>query len=92
MSDTPETDAEAIEVGWGHMMVDADFARKLERERDEWRITASSLKAGEGELLKENAKLCSIAERAIAEVDWHSTSRALELNAELDQLKQEGGE
>lgn len=38
---------------------------RLERERNEWRITASSLKAGESELLKENAKLRDIAERAI---------------------------
>jgi hypothetical protein len=37
VSDTPETDSEAIEVGWNHMMVDADFARKLERERDQAR-------------------------------------------------------
>jgi hypothetical protein len=35
MSDTPQTDAEAIDIGMEHFMVDADFARKLERERDE---------------------------------------------------------
>jgi hypothetical protein len=42
MSDTPETDAEAIEVGWGHFMADADFAKRLERERDEARKLADS--------------------------------------------------
>ena len=35
MSDTPETDAVAELVGMGHFMVDSEFARKLERERDE---------------------------------------------------------
>jgi hypothetical protein len=34
-SDTPETDAATI--GFGEMMVESDFARKLERERDEAR-------------------------------------------------------
>ena len=34
---TPETDAAAEAVGMGHFMVDSDFARKLERERDEAR-------------------------------------------------------
>ena len=39
MSDrpTPETDAAAEEVGMGHFMVDADFSRRLEQERDEAR-------------------------------------------------------
>ena len=34
MSDTPETDASQFGTG----RVSVDFARKLERERDEWRI------------------------------------------------------
>jgi hypothetical protein len=40
MSDTPETDAasDRIEIGLNHYwMVDAEFAQKLERERDEAR-------------------------------------------------------
>ena len=37
MSDTPETDSVAELVGMGHFMVDSEFARKLERERDEAR-------------------------------------------------------
>lgn len=42
MSDrsTPETDAVAEAVGMGHFMVDAEFARKLERERDHARAEA----------------------------------------------------
>lgn len=35
MSDTPETDALVEDMGMGCEMVDAWFARKLERERDE---------------------------------------------------------
>jgi hypothetical protein len=37
MSDTPETDAKAHSIFWNHSCatVLADFARKLERERDE---------------------------------------------------------
>jgi hypothetical protein len=39
MSDrpTPETDANVEDIGMGCQMVSADFARKLERERDEAR-------------------------------------------------------
>jgi hypothetical protein len=34
---TPETDTVSEIVGMGHFMVDSEFARKLERERDEAR-------------------------------------------------------
>jgi hypothetical protein len=34
---TPETDANVEDIGMGCQMVSADFARKLERERDEAR-------------------------------------------------------
>lgn len=40
MSDTPETDALVEDMGMGCEMVDAWFARKLERERDQWREIA----------------------------------------------------
>jgi len=45
MSDTPETDTVAELVGMGHFMVDSEFARKLERERDEAREEVRLLKA-----------------------------------------------
>ena len=41
MSDTPETDAEGYGDG-RHPWVATDFARKLERERDEWKNKAYS--------------------------------------------------
>jgi hypothetical protein len=34
MSNTTETDSIAIDIGMKHFMVDAEFSRKLERERD----------------------------------------------------------
>lgn len=34
-SDTPETDADAYETDRGHLVVDADFACTLERQRNE---------------------------------------------------------
>jgi hypothetical protein len=38
MSDTPETDAEElVQIGNDWRFVNVDFARKLERERDEYR-------------------------------------------------------
>jgi hypothetical protein len=43
MSKTPETDAEAMDIGMGHFMVDAKFARRLERERDEARELAEQM-------------------------------------------------
>ncbi len=73
--------------------------KNAERERNEWRITASSLKAGESELLKENAKLRDIAEMAVKNIrearnlsvigDWREIDIIQErLRAELDQLKE----
>jgi hypothetical protein len=66
---------------WGNESMNAAqfFGEKTKAiaERDEWRITASSLKAGESELLKENAKLRDIAERLsicaedLEKYTWH---------------------
>lgn len=46
MSDTPETDAAAVVdvIGMGHEMVSIEFARKLERERNEAREEISRLR------------------------------------------------
>ncbi len=91
MSDTPETDAETMQDEWDHVdtdfgpfapstMVSAEFARELERERDEAR--------------EQNAKLRDIAERAIERIErenWGITEVAdfwKQLRAELDQLKE----
>jgi hypothetical protein len=41
---TPETDANVEDIGMGCHMVSADFARKLERERDEARKEAEYYK------------------------------------------------
>ena len=71
---TPETDAAAEEVGMGHFMVDADFARKLERERDEARAESSGSHALFGSWIAEryptpeSAKLqCAEATAAMVE-------------------------
>jgi hypothetical protein len=45
MSDTPETDAEElVQIGNDWRFVNVDFARKLERERDEARDTVLRLR------------------------------------------------
>jgi hypothetical protein len=46
MSDTPETDAKYIDHPWDmHDYIPLEFARKLERERDEARAEAAKWKA-----------------------------------------------
>ena len=62
---------------------------QVKGERDEWRITASSLKAWENELIKENAKLRDIAERLFAAgVGRMKTDDWRTLRSEFDQLKE----
>jgi hypothetical protein len=84
LSETPETDA--AQFGTGRVSV--DFARRLERERDEAR--------------EENGKLRDVAERALENCecgpkcashyggycDCGRTKRSVELRAELDQIKE----
>lgn len=93
-SDTPETDAalypmNQVDIVW------PEFARKLERERDAWRITASALKAGEIDLLEGNAKLRDLAERAIEKIEQENwgirevSGFWKQIRSELDQLKEE---
>jgi len=59
MSDTPETDAEVNELksATTYNMVWAEFARKLERERDEAIKASKSAKAYKRVLKNENARL-----------------------------------
>ena len=63
MSDTPETDAEAMQDEWDHVdtdfgpfapstMVSAEFARELERERDEARRELEKMKETKQELMQ----------------------------------------
>lgn len=80
MSDrpTPETDAFSVKfksVCGSKAWVPTDICRLLERERDEAR--------------EESAKLRDIAERAIDNLMWFSESTAVNLNAELLQLKED---
>jgi hypothetical protein len=72
---TPETDAEGYGDG-RHPWVATEFARKLERERDDAR--------------EQNAKLRDIAERALnnTKLGLDSIQRENQLRAELDQLKE----
>lgn len=75
---TPETDARTYIPLIGASTVPAEFARKLERERDDAR--------------EQNAKLRNIAERAIKAIKperYGDFSYAAEgLRAELNQLKE----
>jgi len=82
-SNTPETDAAPLRSPFHRPMNKVDivwpeFARKLERERDEAR--------------EENAKLRNIAERAINYLDQSYRDgfcdEASDLRAELNQLKE----
>lgn len=100
MSNTPETDAKAHSIFGNHSCatVLADFARKLERERDEARKKLADalqevdfLTLDYERIKEQNAKLRDIAERAIGlAVQYYECERdAAELRAELDQLKEE---
>lgn len=74
VAQTPETDYEQFDGfdGQGGMVVGVEFARRLERERDEAR--------------EENAKLRDIAEWAIDNI-FHKCTEDL-IRAELKELKQ----
>lgn len=76
MSETPETDKESFEYDEQcKPAVDAEFAAKLERERDALKL--------------KNAKLYNLAELAIEEVGWSDTSIEAELRAKLELLKED---
>ena len=87
MSETPETDANAIEVGWGHMMVDADFAKKLERERDEAREIASGLAEQAERLRKERNEARNRLADALQELDLRTLDFE-RVKAERDDLRE----
>jgi hypothetical protein len=99
MSDTPETDAQ----GWGdglHPWVATDFARKLERERDEARkifivwptATLLKLRRERDEAREQVKELIYIAERAIdlAEIDFENDKFGVvsELRSDLEKIKE----
>lgn len=71
MSDTPETDAEEQKQTqrFGAYMVKSDFARKLERQRDQWisRYT-SLLLTNEKELAQMQEKLLTMLGEARARI------------------------
>ena len=108
MSDTPETDDQPIIYAMNDLCyqvpcVDLEFARKLERERDEARVHwgTESMNAAQffGEKTKaiaerdeareQIAKLRDIAERAIDEC-WFWSGRARTIQADWDKLNEEG--
>jgi len=73
MSDTPETDA--AQFGTGRVSV--DFARRMERERDEARVERDSLQALSQSLAENCVKLKAERDEARAELDrlgWRLTS------------------
>jgi hypothetical protein len=62
------------DIARGNHVVPTEWAEQLERERDEAR--------------EQNAKLISIAERAIDDLRWFYESKANGIILELDQLKE----
>lgn len=96
MRGTPETDARTYIPLIGASTVPAEFARKLERELNSARakfvaaIDGRDMANEEADKLREqNAKLISIAERAIDDLRWFYESKADGIVLELDQLKGE---
>jgi asparagine synthetase B (glutamine-hydrolysing) len=78
MSDTPETDAQANPVFGNHLCatVLADFARKLERERDGARQLAKEFHADQTRLLLELDRLKQAAKAVVQRWDqpsWKDT-------------------
>lgn len=95
---TPETNAE---VGYFDLetAVSADFARRLERERDEAREESQRLRvqlnhfwqANEmaEQAFRERDEAHKIAEKAIDDLAWFNETNAKSLGNELKQLKEE---
>jgi hypothetical protein len=94
MSDTPETDAARHDLSdygspvlcsWGDW-VDADFARKLERERDEAREALENLKASLDQiasLYESNEMTATVDQRISDAYDMRCIARQA-----IDQLKE----
>jgi hypothetical protein len=83
MSDTPETDDQPIyalnELGYQVLCVDLEFARKLERERDEARHKLELCMAA-------NSDVARIAkERDEARKHLRDANRGAEINAHINQ-------
>ena len=103
MSDTPDTDAMVEEsfhrINFPTAPVPAEFARKLERERDEAREQAQRLRvqlnhytqANEmaEQAFSERDESHKIAEQAIDDLAWFNETNAQRLRDELEQLKEE---
>ena len=85
MSDTPETD-KIISVGLENAdreCVPADFARKLERERDEARVHWGTESMNAAQFFGEKTK--AIAERDEARKHLRDANRGAEINAHINQ-------
>jgi hypothetical protein len=66
---TPETDANVEDIGMGCQMVSADFARKLERERDEANYFLNELAEVDGQLKFRINELCEVLRKTEKERD-----------------------
>jgi len=91
MSNTPETNAATYDMteygppvpcSWGDW-VDADFARKLERERDEAREHWGTESMNAAQFFGEKTK--AIAERDEARKHLRDANRGAEINAHINQ-------
>ena len=80
-SDTPETDAMVEEsfhrINFPTAPVPAEFARKLERERNEWAAMCGRYKQERDEAHK-------IAEQAIEDLAWFNETNSQRLRTELE--------
>jgi hypothetical protein len=97
MSDTPETDAFffRIDIDWD---MEVEFARKLERERDDARDQSQRLRvqlnhytqANEmaEQAFRELDESHKIAERAIDDLAWFNETNSQRLRTELKKLKE----
>lgn len=83
-------------VNFSTAPVPAEFARRLERERDEWAAMCGRYKQELDEAREQIAKLCDIAEKAI-NFGWYRAPYLGypgpawgTLHAELDRINKEG--
>ncbi len=89
MSDTPETDTQVKEDGWKMgVWVKSDFARKLERERDEARKERDEYASRFAQVVPLLVELRS-ANAAIGKLGEDILSDAVKLRKERDELRAE---
>jgi hypothetical protein len=86
MSDTPETD----NLARGNHVVPTEFARDLERERNQWRACAKGLAAAASDMQSGWFYIQEVYGR-LSGVGWDRTAQGVEAAlAEFERLKEAG--